>query len=379
VLRFPLTLDRIVERMAELSAPRHRDLVRGMVSELDSITDRAERTRFAAGAIAAIIRLALSGYRGAAVQTPGRFVGVSGREDPANPGGPSMPKLPTRKLLRRFVISFAVNTAALTALMLINHALRRVPELRAWGVPAGTIVEALLLTMPHTLALTIPMAVFLAMLWLFTRLGVEGVLVSAQLERHGVRRLVAPVLGFAAVIAALTFVSNSQVVPRTNARFVSLLLQARVAHAPSSSVPARAPRESSDRTMTIGELREAARSARTDSGPEASARAAAYEVEIQKKFALAFACVVLALAGAALALRFPRGGVGLVIGASGIVFAGYYVLVVAGEALADRQVISPFVAMWMANAFLLVVALFLFWRPGDADAARGAESLAIGG
>jgi lipopolysaccharide export LptBFGC system permease protein LptF len=209
------------------------------------------------------------------------------------------------------------------------------------------------------------MAVFVSVSWVFTRLGVEGVLASALQERHGVRRLVTPVLGAAAVVAALTFVSNSQIVPRTNARL--------------SAVLAGAPWEPSDRTMTIGELREAARSAWTDSVPNAAARAAAYEVEIQKKFALAFACVVLALAGAAIAFRFPRGGVGLVIGAGSILFTGYYLSLVAGESLADRQVISPFVGMWMANAFLLAVVLLLVWRPRGPGAARGAESLAIGG
>ena len=276
-----------------------------------------------------------------------------------------MSKLSTRKLLRRHATPFAITVASLTAFLLANHAVRQLPQLRARGVPAGTIVEALLLAMPFTLALTIPMAVFLAVSWVFTRLDVEGVLASAQQERHGIRRLVAPVLGAATVIAALTFVSNSQIVPRTNARL--------------SAVLAGAPQQPSDRSMTIGELREAARSAWTDSVPNAAARAVMYEVEIQKKFALAFACVVLALAGAAIALRFPRGGVRLVIAAGGIVFTGYYLSLVAGESLADRQVISPFVAMWMANAFLLAVVLFLVWRPGGPGAAHGAESLAIGG
>jgi hypothetical protein len=59
---FALMLGRIVERIARLSPPRHRDLVRGMVAELDSIADPAEQTRFALGAIAGIARLVLSGY-----------------------------------------------------------------------------------------------------------------------------------------------------------------------------------------------------------------------------------------------------------------------------------------------------------------------------
>lgn len=276
-----------------------------------------------------------------------------------------MSKLTTRQLLRRHVTPFAVTCASLTGFLLARHAIRQLPELSARGVPAGTMVEALLLALPFTLALTIPMAVFVAVTWVFTRLGVESVLAAAHRERHGIGRLVAPVLGAAAVIAALAFVSNTQIVPRTNARLAAVL--------------ADAPPEPSDRTMTVGELQEAARSARTDVGPDAAARAAAYEVEIQKKFALAAACMVLALAGAAIPLRFPRGGLGLVIGASGVVFTGYYVTPVAGESLADQLVIPPFVAMWMANTFLLAIVLLLVWRPTRPRASGGPESLAIGG
>jgi lipopolysaccharide export LptBFGC system permease protein LptF len=65
--------------------------------------------------------------------------------------------------------------------------------------------------------------------------------------------------------------------------------------------------------------------------------------------------------------------------AHGLAALERYVSLVAGKAFAERQVISPFVGMWMANAFLLAVVLLLVWRPGGPDAARGAESLAIGG
>src|SRR5207253_2359320 len=41
-----------------------------------------------------------------------------------------------------------------------------------------------------------------------------------------------------------------------------------------------------------------------------------YAVEIEKKFALSVACIVFVLLGAPVALRFPRGGVGLVLGVS---------------------------------------------------------------
>lgn len=86
-----------------------------------------------------------------------------------------------------------------------------------------------------------------------------------------------------------------------------------------------------------------------------------YQVEIEKKFALAAACVVFVLLGAPLALRFPRGGVGLVIGASLAVFGLYYVGLIAGETLADKLILGPFLAMWLANAIFTIAGLLLLY------------------
>jgi lipopolysaccharide export LptBFGC system permease protein LptF len=276
-----------------------------------------------------------------------------------------MPNPATWQLLRRHAVAFAVSFVSLTALLVANYATRRVPELSASGIPIRTIAEAVLLAVPFTAAMTIPMAVFLAVLWVFTRLGKEGVLAAARRERHGVRRLVAPVLGAGTAVAALTLVLNSEIVPRSNERL--------------AAVSAGGARERGDREMTIGELRAASRRARADAEPDAFARAAYYEVEIQKKYALAAASVVLAVTGAALALLFPRAGAGLVIGAASAVLSAYYVCLVAGESLADRLVLSPFVAMWMANALFLAAALLVvWWRSRWPGAPRGAESLARG-
>ncbi|MGH7460335.1 MAG: LptF/LptG family permease, partial [Longimicrobiales bacterium] len=280
------------------------------------------------------------------------------------PGGPSMPKLTTRQLLGRHITPFAISFASLTILLLASDGARRVLDLRERGFAAGRMVEALLLGVPHTVALTIPMAVYLAVLLTFTRLGAEGLLATARRERHGVRRLVAPVLGATAVIAALTFVSNAELVPRANAR-LSIVL---------SGAPVMV-----DRTMTLGELREAAQTAQAATGADAALRAAGYQVEIQKKFALAAACVFLALFGASAAIRFPRGGIGLVLGASATVFIGYYILLIMGETLAERQGLSPLVAMWSANAILLAVALLLVRRPRRFGPTGGIETLAING
>ncbi|AHG91699.1 permease YjgP/YjgQ family protein [Gemmatirosa kalamazoonensis] len=89
-----------------------------------------------------------------------------------------------------------------------------------------------------------------------------------------------------------------------------------------------------------------------------------YDVEIHKKFALAVACIVFVLLGAPVALRFPRGGVGLVIGVSLFVFAAYYSFLIAGEELASRGMLPPWIAMWAANVLFTLVALPLVLRMG---------------
>lgn len=90
-------------------------------------------------------------------------------------------------------------------------------------------------------------------------------------------------------------------------------------------------------------------------------RAATYEVEIQKKLAISTACVIFALLGFPLALRFSRGGAGLVIGVSVGVFAIYYIGLIGGEDLGDRLIISPFFAMWTPNVIFTVVGAGLLW------------------
>ncbi len=99
-----------------------------------------------------------------------------------------------------------------------------------------------------------------------------------------------------------------------------------------------------------------------------------YGVEIHKKFALAIACIVFVLIGAPIALRFPRGGVGLVISVSLIVFALYYVGLIAGQSLAEHGTLSPFLSMWLANIVFGLVGLILFLRMGrEQSTSRGGD------
>lgn len=85
-----------------------------------------------------------------------------------------------------------------------------------------------------------------------------------------------------------------------------------------------------------------------------------YEVEIWKKYSIPAACIVFVLIGAPIAVRYRRAGVALVVGVSLVVFCAYYVALIGGENLADREIVSPFWAMWAPNVLFLAIGIAAF-------------------
>ena len=84
-----------------------------------------------------------------------------------------------------------------------------------------------------------------------------------------------------------------------------------------------------------------------------------YSVEIYKKYAIAFACIVFVLIGGPLGIRFPRGGIGMVILVSVFVFGIYWTGLIGGENLADRGIIPPLWAMWTPNIVFFCLGVLL--------------------
>lgn len=101
-------------------------------------------------------------------------------------------------------------------------------------------------------------------------------------------------------------------------------------------------------------------------------RLAQINVEIHKKYTLAFACLVFVLVGGPLAMRFPGAGLGLVISASSGIFAIYWAGLIGGEALADRLVAPAAVTMWVPNVVFTILGVWLFTTTGrEAASTRG--------
>jgi lipopolysaccharide export system permease protein len=99
-------------------------------------------------------------------------------------------------------------------------------------------------------------------------------------------------------------------------------------------------------------------------------RKASLEVEWHKKFALAFACVVFVLIGAPLGMRVKRGGVAVGF-LSILFFAFYYLCLQFGESFADRLLLPPWLAMWLANLVLGGWGLFETLRVCEVGFGRG--------
>lgn len=87
-----------------------------------------------------------------------------------------------------------------------------------------------------------------------------------------------------------------------------------------------------------------------------------FMVEVHKKYSIPAACVVFILIGAPLGVLVKKQGWAVGAGLSIGFFLLYWAFLIAGENLADREIISPFWAMWGANILVGSIGVFLATR-----------------
>jgi len=453
----------------------------------------------------------------------------------------------TRYLIRVHMGPFLFALSGITALIFLNSLSQRVGDLVGKGLPWTVIVEFLILSLPHVVALALPMAVLVAVLYAFNDLVASNEITALAAGGVPPRRLMLPVVGLGVLAATVMYYFNDRVLPESNHALKNLIVDLgrksptlelreqivnelrpaggsdlyfltadRIDHETSTMenvaiydandpmrhrttyaargemafndartdlyltlydgvvheaqddreggfqrlffesqiVPLRGVgnelerrvggTDRSDREMSIAMLSENARSREVELdslraageehaveavrfalddmkgewtrdgktvdaaeqialwqsrsipsmggkdamtqelSSESRSRAARgvaleqtvnrFDVEIHKKLAIAFACIVFTLIGPPLALKFPRGGVGLVIAASTIIFSVYWVGLIAGESLADRRVASPAVTMWVSNLVFLTAGIILSARMSRATVNTRGES-----
>lgn len=87
-----------------------------------------------------------------------------------------------------------------------------------------------------------------------------------------------------------------------------------------------------------------------------------YLVEIHKKYAIPFACLLFVFVGSPLGILTKGGN----FGTSAMYSLGFYVIywmcMIGGEEFADRGLLSPLVAMWLGNAVIGVIGVWITVR-----------------
>lgn len=447
----------------------------------------------------------------------------------------------TRYLLRAHLGPFLFSLSVLTGLLLINTVARRFQELAGKGLEPQVIIEVFILSIPYTLALTFPMSVLVAVLYVFSRMTADNEITALKASGVSLKRATLPLLLVSVLMAGLMVWFNDRILPEANHRLKTLLIDInrksptlifkeqtinpiptgngtstyylqvaqiepttnrlydvviydlshagrdRTIYADSGRMafnennthlfltlhdgwvherevdhPDRFSRlfydrqvirfeeignelersmsegHRGDREMTSAMLRaevarrerdiavrreeasqhlvaaihraleppledgsngEAAprsigRRSRDSDRPEPNdpvLREAAHElrliegqiedlelginrysVELHKKYAIAFACIVFVLIGVPLAIRFPGGGVGMVIAFSMVIFAIYWMGLTTGEQLGDKGTVAPATGMWVVNVIFLALGIVSTIRLGrEMSTARG--------
>jgi lipopolysaccharide export system permease protein len=85
-------------------------------------------------------------------------------------------------------------------------------------------------------------------------------------------------------------------------------------------------------------------------------------VEFHKKLAIPVSCVLFTLVGVPLGSRFRKGGRGISLAISVAFALGYYMLIVAGEGMANRGLVPEVFLMWLPNLLITLGGSLLLVR-----------------
>ncbi len=85
-------------------------------------------------------------------------------------------------------------------------------------------------------------------------------------------------------------------------------------------------------------------------------------VEWHKKYSIPVACIIFILVGAPIGILIRQSGWAVAAGLSIGFFLLYWAFLIGGEILADRQKISPFLAMWSPNIVVGSFGIYLVFR-----------------
>src|SRR5438093_12130532 len=107
---------------------------------------------------------------------------------------PSM-RILSKYLLRQHVAPLAFALGGLTAFLMIQQIAKQFGSLVGKGLPWSVIFEVFVLSIPFIVAMTLPMAVLVAVLHTFTHLGADNEITAMKAGGESLAIIVSPDLG----------------------------------------------------------------------------------------------------------------------------------------------------------------------------------------
>ena len=114
-------------------------------------------------------------------------------------------RLISRYLLRQLAAPFLFALTALTSLMLLSQIAKKFGSLVGKGLPWTVIAEVFALSIPFIVAMTLPMAVLLAVLYAFSHLAADNEITAMRASGISVYQVLLPVLAWGVFMSAFNF------------------------------------------------------------------------------------------------------------------------------------------------------------------------------
>ena len=92
------------------------------------------------------------------------------------------------------------------------------------------------------------------------------------------------------------------------------------------------------------------------------------KVHYHRNYAYAFTCIVFFLIGAPLGAIVKKGGIGMPVIISIIIFVFYYIINFSTENMTKNGILDPTFAAWSANLIFFPIALILLYKANNDSA-----------
>jgi lipopolysaccharide export system permease protein len=89
---------------------------------------------------------------------------------------------------------------------------------------------------------------------------------------------------------------------------------------------------------------------------------ARFEIEWQRKLSLSFACILMFFIGAPFGAIVRKGGLGMPMTASALIFITYHIITTIGEKYSRECVLPAYKGMWLSSLILLPLGIFLTYK-----------------